>query len=83
MTYINKNVRHWNANSFSPQQSGPPEPEYPMRGLGDLVERVTTKTGIKAVVDKVAKVTGKDCGCGKRRDKLNQLVPFKKEDGNG
>jgi len=59
-----------------------PEPEYPMRGLGDLVEKVTTKTGIKAVVDKVAKVTGKDCGCGKRRDKLNQLVPFKKEDGN-
>jgi hypothetical protein len=53
-----------------------------MRGLGDLVEKVTTKTGIKAVVDKVAKVTGKDCGCGKRRDKLNQLVPFKKEDGN-
>ena len=58
------------------------EPEYPMRGLGDLIEKFTTKTGIKAVVDKVAKATGKDCGCGKRRDKLNQLVPFKKEDGN-
>ena len=51
-------------------------------GLGDLVEKVTTKTGIKAVVDKVAKVTGKGCGCNKRKDTLNRLVPFKKEDGN-
>jgi hypothetical protein len=44
-----------------------------MRGLGDLVERVAEKTGVKAVVEKVA---GKDCGCGRRRDKLNKAVPF-------
>ena len=61
----------------------PPEPEYPMRGLGDLVEKVTVNTGIKRIVDKIAKATGKDCGCNKRKDTLNQLVPFKKEDGNG
>ncbi len=47
-----------------------------MRGMGDLVERITEKTGIKAVVDKVAEKTGKDCGCGKRRDKLNKAIPF-------
>ena len=54
----------------------------PMRGLGDLVEKVTVNTGIKRIVDKIAKATGKDCGCNKRKDALNRLVPFKKEDGN-
>ena len=52
-------------------------------GLGDLVEKVTVNTGIKRIVDKIAKATGKDCGCNKRKDTLNRLVPFKKEDGNG
>lgn len=50
-----------------------------MQGLGDAIEAVTEATGVKAVVEKVAKATGKDCGCGKRRDKLNEMVPFKKE----
>lgn len=53
-----------------------PTPEYPMRGLGDLVEVITEKTGIKKAVEKV---TGKDCGCGKRRDRLNKLLPFRGE----
>ena len=66
-----------------PKVVPPPEPEYPMRGLGDLVEKVTVNTGIKRIVDKIAKATGKDCGCNKRKDILNRLVPFKKEDGNG
>ena len=48
----------------------------PMRGAGDLVERVAEKTGIKSLVEKVA---GKDCGCNKRRDILNKLVPFRGE----
>jgi len=55
----------------------PPEDAPPiMRGLGDLIEKVTEKTGVKWVVDKVSEKTGKDCGCGKRRDKLNEAVPF-------
>lgn len=49
------------------------------RGLGDAIEAVTEATGVKAVVEKVSKATGKDCGCGRRRDKLNEMVPFKKE----
>lgn len=48
-------------------------------GLGDLVEAVTTVTGIKAATEAVSKATGKDCGCGRRRDKLNELVPFRRE----
>lgn len=43
------------------------------RGLGDVIERITTFTGIKAVVEAVA---GEECGCGARRDALNELVPF-------
>lgn len=50
-----------------------------VKGLGDVVEAVTTVTGVKAVVDTVAKVTGKDCGCKRRKDRLNQLFPFDKE----
>ena len=46
------------------------------RGIGDMVQKVTEKTGIKAVVEKV---TGGGCGCNKRRDKLNKLVPFRGE----
>ena len=49
---------------------------FNLKGAGDLVEQVTKRTGIKSLVEKV---TGKDCGCGKRRDKLNKLVPFRGE----
>ena len=46
------------------------------RGLGDSIEKITKATGIKKVVDKVAKAAGKDCGCGKRQDTLNRLFPY-------
>ena len=46
-------------------------------GLGDVVEKITEATGIKAVVKFVA---GDDCGCDQRKKKLNQLFPnFKPE----
>jgi hypothetical protein len=45
------------------------------RGLGDTVDKFTTATGIKAIVKKAAKG---DCGCEKRRNKLNDLFPYKK-----
>ena len=41
------------------------------KGLGDTIEKITKVTGIKKVVDTVAKATGKDCGCGKRKEALN------------
>jgi len=44
------------------------------KGLGDTVDKITTKTGIKKVVKKVF---GDDCGCEERRQKLNKLFPYK------
>lgn len=49
------------------------------KGLGDVIENITVKTGVKTVVEKVAKATGKDCGCAKRRDNLNRMFPFEKK----
>ena len=46
------------------------------KGLGDTVEKITKATGIKKVVDTVAKATGKDCGCGARKEKLNIMFPY-------
>jgi|TARA_R100000900_G_C3251449_1_gene147415 hypothetical protein len=47
------------------------------RGLGDTIHKFTSATGIKRVVDTVAKVTNTDCGCNERRDSLNRLIPYK------
>jgi hypothetical protein len=46
------------------------------KGLGDTIEKFTTATGIKKVVESVAKATGKDCGCKARRDALNRVFPY-------
>ncbi len=46
------------------------------KGLGDTIEKITTATGIKKVVETVAKVTGKPCGCPERRDALNRAFPY-------
>jgi hypothetical protein len=47
------------------------------KGLGDSVEKITKATGIKAVVEKISEATGKPCGCGKRKDTLNRMFPYK------
>ena len=52
------------------------EQENKSKGLGDTIEKITTVTGIKKVVEAVAKVTGKDCGCKARRDALNRTFPY-------
>ena len=46
------------------------------KGLGDTIEKITKATGIKKVVDTVAKATGKDCGCAARKEKLNKMFPY-------
>jgi hypothetical protein len=43
------------------------------KGIGDLAEIVFIKMGITSVVKKIA---GDDCGCDKRREALNKLIPF-------
>ena len=46
------------------------------KGLGDSIEKITKATGIKKVVNKINKITGKDCGCNKRKNNLNRLFPY-------
>jgi hypothetical protein len=41
------------------------------KGLGDTIEKITTATGVKSVVEAVSKKTGKDCGCASRKAALN------------
>ena len=48
------------------------------KGLGDTIEKITKATGVWKVVDRVSKVTKKDCGCNKRKDQLNKAFPYKK-----
>ena len=45
------------------------------QGLGDIVEQITTATGIKKVVHWIA---GEDCGCEERKEKLNKAFPLRK-----
>lgn len=45
--------------------------KWKSQGLGDTIEKITTKTGIKSAVKAVSKVTGKDCGCEERKKALN------------
>jgi len=47
------------------------------KGLGDTIHKITTFTGIKKAVDVISKVTNSDCGCDKRRDTLNRIIPYK------
>lgn len=46
------------------------------KGLGDVIENITEVTGIKKVVE-LFTPEGKDCGCDKRKEKLNKLFPIK------
>lgn len=59
-----KEYKEWKAS----QEAAP-------SGLGDVVESITEATGIKSVVKFLA---GEDCGCDKRKQKLNEIFPYKK-----
>jgi len=42
------------------------------KGLGDTIEKFTTKTGIKKAVKVITEAVGiEDCGCNGRKEKLN------------
>ena len=51
-------------------------------GLGDTIAKITHFFGIDVLAKKIAKLRGKeDCGCERRREKLNKVVSYKnKED---
>lgn len=46
------------------------------KGLGDSIEKVTKATGVKWVVEKFTELTGVDCGCENRKERLNKLFPY-------
>jgi hypothetical protein len=49
-------------------------------GLGDTIAKITHATGLDILADRIAKLFGKeDCGCDRRRKKLNKLVPYNKK----
>ena len=43
------------------------------KGLGDTVEKITTKTGIKPLVKFLF---GKDCGCEERKERWNKKFSY-------
>ena len=47
------------------------------KGLGDSIEKFTTKTGIKTIVDKVSQGLNIPCGCQQRKNVLNAMFPYK------
>lgn len=56
------------------------DPTKPAEGLGDIVAKATHKLGLDKLAEGLAKLVGEeDCGCDRRRELLNELVPFKKE----
>lgn len=44
------------------------------RGVGDTIAKLADASGIAAIVD----ATGVDCGCAKRRELLNTLLPYRR-----
>ena len=47
------------------------------KGLGDTIAKITNAVGLDRVAESVAKAVGKeDCGCNKRRQKLNDMFPY-------
>lgn len=56
----------WDRNGKLISESCEPR-DPPSRGLGDTIEKLTSKVGIKS------------CGgCKRRRDKLNKAIPYRK-----
>lgn len=46
------------------------------RGLGDTIDKFTTMTGIKEIVNTIKP---KGCGCKKRQEKLNEVIPYEQK----
>jgi hypothetical protein len=53
------------------------------KGLGDTIAKVTHVLKLDVLAEKVAHAMGEeDCGCKRRREKLNELFPYKKPEEN-
>jgi len=47
------------------------------KGLGDSVEFLAKASGVHYAVKAAERVTGKKCGCDKRKESLNLKFPYK------
>lgn len=46
-------------------------------GLGDTIAKITEATGIDKLVEKTTEMLGiEDCGCSRRQELLNNLIPY-------
>ena len=53
------------------------------KGLGDTIAKVTHVLKLDVLAEKVAHAMGEeDCGCKRRREKLNEIFPYKKPEEN-
>lgn len=53
----------------------------PSKGLGDTLAKITHAIKLDLLALETAKALGyEDCGCERRREKLNKLIPYKKQD---
>ena len=53
------------------------------QGFGDDVEKIAKKLGLDRIANRVANAAGKkDCGCGKRKEALNNAFPYKNKENN-
>ena len=46
------------------------------RGVGDIVERMAKIAGGKTLAQWYKELTGKDCGCANRKERLNRMYPL-------
>ena len=57
--------------------------ESESQGIGDTIAKIARATGVKAAIDAVGEATGRDCGCQKRQDALNEMFPYKQKKTKG
>ena len=51
------------------------------KGLGDTIAKFTKLTKLDILAEKIVRLFGyEDCGCERRKDKLNKIVPYKNKD---
>mgnify|MGYP001258326663 CR=1 FL=1 len=56
------------------KQNPPSKNTHTIIGLGDVIYFITKCTGIAWIVHKVNGVTGFECGCNERRQRMNSLL---------
>lgn len=50
------------------------------QGLGDTIAKITHFFGVDILAEKIAHLLGyEDCGCNRRKSKLNKMFPYKKK----